>query len=101
LSVNVILKSKIVNVLTSQRSHLGPNDLKPLFGEMDSESIVPYPFMYHSVFLKYTTLLQGRVTVTKTKKKRLRAHMFSELRFRSVVRLKRKASRSNCGRTLF
>ena len=56
LNANVILISKIVNVLTPRRSHLEPKDLKPLFGEMNSESIVLYPLMYHNMFLKYTTL---------------------------------------------
>jgi hypothetical protein len=76
LNANVILISKIVKMLIPRRSHLGPNDLKPRFGAMNSESTVLPPFLYHSVFLKNTTLFQGRVTVTKTKNTLMCTHLF-------------------------
>jgi hypothetical protein len=100
LNANVTLISHIVNVLTPRNLHLGPNDLKTLFGEMDSESIVPSPFSYHSVFPKNITLFRG-VLQSQKQKTNLCAHMFSELRFRSVVHLKRKAKRSSFGHAHF
>jgi len=90
LNANVILISHIVNVLTPRKYHLGPNDLKPLFGEMHSKSIVPSLFSYYSLFPKHNTLFRG-VLQSQKQKTRLCAHMSSELRFRSLIHLKRKA----------